>query len=168
MALISKKPAAAKASAPSPVAQSPVAHVEKTFEAANAQVADIQENVRKAAAKGLEQTREAYARVKSAAEEATHSVEASYSKATTGFAEINAKTIDALRANTDATFDFVKSLMGVKSVSEAITLQSEHARKQFDAISFQGKEISTLAQKIAAEAVEPIRSTLGKTFSQAQ
>ena len=168
MALISKKPVAAKVSDLSPVAQSPVAQVEKTFEAATAQVADIQENVRKAAAKGLEQTREAYARVKTAAEEATHSVEASYTKATTGFAEINAKAIDALRANTDATFDFVKSLMGVKSVSEAITLQGEHARKQFEAITFQGKEISTLAQKIAADAVEPIRTSLGKTFSPAQ
>ena len=58
--------------------------------------------------------------------------------------------------------------MGVKSVSEAITLQGEHARKQFEAITFQGKEISTLAQKIAADAVEPIRTSLGKTFSQAQ
>ena len=162
MALVSKKLASV------PAAQPAVAQVEKAYEGVTAQIAGAQENVRKAAEKGLEQSREAYARVKTAAEEATNSMEASYTKATKGIVEMNSKTIDAMRANSDATFDFFKSLMGAKSVSEAITLQSEHARKQFDAITFQGKELSSLAQKLAADAVEPLRTTFGKAFTPAQ
>ena len=137
----------------------------KAFETAAAPVREIQENVRKATEKGFEQSREAYARVKTAAEDATHSIETSYASATKGIVAINTKAIDALRANADAAFDLYKSLLGVKSVSEAITLQSEHARKQFEAVTFQGKEISSLAQKVAADSFEPLRATFGKTFT---
>ena len=161
MATVAKKVTLAPVSASVPDAA-------KAFETAAAPVRAMQENVRKATEKGLEETRAAYARVKSAAEDATHSIETSYASAGKGITALNTKAIDAMRANTDAAFDFYKSLMGVKSVSEAITLQSEHARKQFEAVTFQSKEISSLAQKVAADSIEPLRAAFGKSFPAAQ
>jgi phasin len=149
-------------------AAAPESTATEMYEAASAPVRDMQENVRKATERGVEETRAAYARVKAAAEEATGSLETSYTTASKGIVEFNTKALDAMRANTDAAFDLMKALFSVKSVSEAITLQSEHARKQYEAMSFQAKELANLAQKVATDAAEPIKTTVARTFSVAR
>jgi phasin len=169
MATTTKKPM--KSDSPvletAPIA-TPEAAATEIYEAASGPVRDMQENVRKATERGVEETRAAYARVKAAAEEATGSLETSYSTASKGILEFNTKALEAMRANTDAAFDLVKALFSAKSLSEAITLQSEHARKQYEAMSFQAKELVNLAQKVAADAAEPIKSTVVRTFSAAR
>ncbi len=179
-----RKPAAAKAapapaaaveapvSAPkaapvaAPVAAAPVADVQaaakEAVKAVETKVAEVQENVRKATEQGVEQTRAAYAKLKTAADAATASLETSYSVATKGVSEFNAKAIDALQSNTLAAFDFVKALAGAKSVSEAITLQTEHARKQYEAVTAQAKELAEIAKKVATDSAEPIKAQLTK------
>ena len=109
----------------------------KVFEAAAAPAREMQENLRKAAEQGLEQGKAAYARAKAAAEDATQSLEASYAAAVQGVTALNARAVDALRANVDAGFGFFKALASVKSLPEAFEVQSGHARKQFDALTFQ-------------------------------
>ena len=42
-------------------------------------------------------------------------------------------------------------------LSEVIELSTAHARKQFEALSAQSRELATLAQKVATEAAEPIK-----------
>ena len=46
-----------------------------------------------------------------------------------------------------------------------IELSSAHARKQFEALTEQGKELSALAQKVATETAEPIKNGMNRTFS---
>ena len=46
-----------------------------------------------------------------------------------------------------------------------IELSSAHARKQFEAFTAQGKELGALAQKVATETAEPIKSGMNKAFS---
>jgi phasin len=153
-------------------AQSPVVPVqalaepqfEKTVEAASAPIAEVQEKVRKAVEKSVADTRAAYAKAKAAAEEATGALEASCSTAAKGIVEFNTKAIEALRANAEANFDFLKSVISAKSLSEFVTLQSEHVRKQAEAITTQAKEMSALSQKVATESAEPIKSQVAKTF----
>src|SRR6516165_3169402 len=50
-------------------------------------------------------------------------------------------------------------------LSEVIELSSAHARKQFEALTEQSKELSALAQKVATETVEPIKSGMNRAFS---
>ena len=69
------------------------------------------------------------------------------------------------RANTNAAFDFANALMTVKSASEVVEVSTAHARKQFDVLSAQTKELTTLAQKVATESAEPIKSGMTKAFS---
>jgi phasin len=161
MAVASKKPVA---SSPD-FAVLPEAKVETVIDAVPASVGQMQENIRKAVEKGVADTRAAYEKAKTAAEEATGALETSYSTATKGVVAFNTKALDALRANAEANFDFVKAVINARSVSEFVTLQSEHASKQVEAINAQAKEIAALAQKIAAESVEPIKSQVAKTFS---
>jgi phasin len=160
MAVASKKSTSSTAD----LAALPEARIETVVESVPASVDQLQEHVRKAVEKGVADTRVAYARVKTAAEEATEALESSYSTATKGVVAFNTKALDALRANAEANFDFVKAVINAKSVSEFITLQSEHASKQVEAINVQAKEIAALAQKIAVESVEPIKSQVARTF----
>jgi hypothetical protein len=46
-----------------------------------------------------------------------------------------------------------------------IELSSAHARKQFETLTAQGKELGALAQKVATETAEPIKSGMNKAFS---
>ncbi len=141
------------------------AKVTQLFDVASAPVREIQENVRKATEKSVEDTRAAYARVKTAAEDATSSFEASYAAATKGFVALNTKALEAVRANTEAAFDFAKALFGAKTVQEAFTLQTEHARKSYETVTAQSKELAALAQKIATDSVEPLKASVSKVFS---
>jgi len=43
-----------------------------------------------------------------------------------------------------------------------VELSTAHARKQFETLSEQGKELATLAQKVATEAAEPIKEGMSK------
>ena len=66
--------------------------------------------------------------------------------------------IEAARVNTNAAFDFAGELMAAKTLSEVVELSSTHARKQFEALTEQSKELSALAQKVATETAEPIKT----------
>jgi len=57
-----------------------------------------------------------------------------------------------------------RALAGVRSVSEAIALQSEHMRKQYETLTAQAKELTALAQQVAADAAGPLKDQLDKAF----
>jgi phasin len=172
MAIASKKSGAAQVVELAPAAthaadvQAPDAST--MFESIAAPAREMQENLRKAAEKGIEESRAAYARVRSAAEEATESLETSYGATYRGLAEMNAKAVDAMRANAEAGFGFFKALAHAKSLPEVFELQSEHARKNFEVLSFQGKEFAALAQKIAADATAPLKAMMDKVVTASQ
>jgi hypothetical protein len=69
-----------------------------------------------------------------------------------------------MKANTTTNLDFAQELLGVRSPSEALELWSSHARKQFEVVSGQAKELAELTQKVAADTVEPIKTNASKLF----
>jgi phasin len=77
------------------------------------------------------------------------------------------KLIEISNANTAAVMDYFFHLLGSKSVSEIITLSAEQARKTFDATSAQNRELWGLAQKLTAEASEPVRKRVASVFQKA-
>jgi phasin len=120
---------------------------------------------REFAERGVAQAKDTYEKMKAAAEEATDVLETTYSTATKGASEYGQKVIDTARVNTNAAFDFAAELITAKSLSEWIELSSTHARKQFEAFTAQSKELSALAQKVATDTAEPIKSGMNKAFS---
>ena len=119
---------------------------------------------REFAEKGVEQTKANYEKFKAVAEENTEMLETVYSTATQGSTEYGLKMIEIARYNTNATFSFVEKLFGVKSPSEFIELATAHSRTQFETLTAQGKELGTLAQKVATETAEPIKSGVQKAM----
>jgi phasin len=138
--------------------------VAKMFEAPAKSMTEMQEKMRAMIEKGIAETRGVYTKAKSAADETNSALEASFVTAKTGAVEINSKVLEALRASADANFDFVKSILGVKSIADYVTLHSEFARKQIETLTGQTKEIAALAQKVATDSAEPIKTRVAKTF----
>ena len=122
---------------------------------------------REFAERGVAQAKDTYEKMKAAAEEATDVLETTYSTASKGASEYGLKGIEATRVNTNAAFDFFGELMTAKSPSEMIELSSAHARKQFESLTAQSKELSALAQKVATETAEPIKAGMNKAFNKA-
>ncbi len=120
---------------------------------------------REMAERGVAQAKDTYEKMKAAAEEATDVLETTYSTATKGASDYGLKVIEVARANTNAAFDFAGEIMAAKTLSEVVELSSAHARKQFEALTAQSKELGTLAQKVATETAEPIKNGVNKAFS---
>jgi phasin len=120
---------------------------------------------REFAERGVAQAKDTYEKMKAAAEEATDVLETTYSTATKGASDYGLKVIEVARANTNAAFDFAGEIMAAKTLSEVVELTSAHARKQFEQLTSQSKELSALAQKVATETAEPIRNGMSKAFS---
>ena len=127
-------------------------------------VAEIQQSIRGALEKGVVESRAAFVKAKTAADEAASAFELSFSAAKDGALVINAKAFEVWRANADANFDFLKASFATKSLPDLVALQAEFARKQLQAMTGQTKDIGSLTQKAMTEAVEPIKEQVAKSF----
>ena len=116
------------------------------------------------AEKSVSTARDGYAKLKSAADDATGLVEDTFETARKGAFTIGVKALDATQANSDASFAFAKDLFGAKTLSEVIELQSTFARKQFDAFAAQFKEFQSLTEKLVTETTKPVTDQVEKTF----
>ena len=137
---------------------------EEVEEAAVEPVAGMQESVRAAFEKGVAESRAAFVKAKVSADEAANAFEQSFTAAKDGVIAINAKALEALRANTEANFEFMKASFAVKSLADLVALQSEFTRKQVDAMTGQAKDIGALTQKTVADAFEPLKDQMAKSF----
>jgi phasin len=121
---------------------------------------EIPTAVREFAETGVTLTREIYERLKRNAEAASAVLEATYAKGGKGATDYGRKLIEITGSNSNAAFEFAAELMRVRSFSEMIELSAKHAHRQVETLTEQTKELTALAQKIAAEASEPIQSSV--------
>jgi phasin len=128
---------------------------------------EMPEVFREMTEKGVEQTRDAYAKAKVASEEAADLLQNTYEATAKRATDYNRKLIEITRANTRAAFDYVHELLGVKSPSDFIELSTTHMRKQFEIVSEQNKELCALAQEIATEAAGTIKASVSKAVNKA-
>ncbi|PZV38457.1 phasin [Mesorhizobium kowhaii] len=124
------------------------------------------EYVSAATEKGVEQTKEAYAKVKTGAEETQKALEASFETAKAVGSNLSLKTIAVLRANTEAAFSHFEALVSVKSPSEFVELQTAFVRKQVEQTVEQAKELQAAATKAAEDISRPIKSAFEKAVKE--
>jgi len=112
------------------------------------------------------QPAEAYEKMSAATAEATDLIKGSYSTAVKGAQEYNNKLLEFAQTNANTAFEFAKGMLGVKSPSEFIELSTERARKQFETLTEQTKELTALAQKVTLESTEPLKAGVAKALGQ--
>jgi phasin len=125
---------------------------------------EVPEQVRAFAEKGIAQARDNYAKFKEVAEGGNGAIEAAFGAASKGVHAYSAKLLGFGQANTNAGFDFLQELVGAKSLSDATEVWSSHARRQFGVFADQTRELTQLAQEIATETAEPIKTGAAKLF----
>ncbi len=106
-------------------------------------------------------------RTKATAEETSKAAREAYSTFASGAVEFHRQWIEMVRANTNATFDFVHQVLGVKSPSAFVELSAEHARKQAEAFAEQARHLTGIAQKLTTDMTGPMQSTMKNIFSKA-
>ncbi len=124
---------------------------------------EVPEVVRSFAEQGLNQTREAYVRMKDAAEEATDVLESSLEKSRESARAVQFKALDIAKENTDAAFELARQLLAATSVADAFQLQTAFVRERFEAFVDYSKEVQAAVQKASVEASEPAKSLFERT-----
>ena len=98
------------------------------------------------------------------AEESAKGIEQGYSAAVESLRDFNVKLIEMTQANATAAFEFARQISTAKGPSEAIELWSSQARKQFETLTTQSKELAALGQKIATVGAEPMARSLSQAI----
>lgn len=119
---------------------------------------------REIAEKTVSQAKVAYDRAKVSAEEATEVLEDTFSATSKHASDLNMALLGNARTNINAAFEFAEKLFGVKTVAEAVELQSAFARKQFESLTAQTKDMQTKAQKAAEECCKPAKDSVARTM----
>lgn len=122
-----------------------------------ARAAEATAAFREFAEKGISQAKDSYAKMKSAAEEATGIMETTYATASKGAADYGLKVVEMARANSNAAFDLAAELLGARTFAQVVEISTSHTRKQIDLLTAQVKELSTLAQQVATQTAEPLK-----------
>jgi phasin len=128
---------------------------------------EVPEQMRAFAEKGVSQVRDSYAKFKDAAETHNGTIEAVFTTASKGASDYSAKLLEFFKANTTSSLDFAQELFGVKTPAAVLELWTSHARKQFETLTAQAKELAELGQKVATETVEPIKASASKFYKPA-
>ena len=126
---------------------------------------EVPNMVREMAESSITSARQMYETARGAAEEATDMMEDTYENVRKSYTEMNMKLIDQAQANTDRVFAFAKEVAGVKSVSEAVELQTKFVREQFEAFASQAREMQETATKLAAETSGPMKEAWEKSVN---
>lgn len=135
-----------------------------TVEMPSFDVSKATDQFRAFAEKGVEQSKEAYAKLKTGAEEAQKSIETSYETARNVGAELSLKAIAALRTNAETGFAHLEALAGAKSLSEIVELQTAYLRKRVELTVEQAKDFQTVASKAAEDVSKPVKTAFEKAL----
>ena len=122
--------------------------------------------LREAAEISSTQTKQAVEQMTAATTDATDLMRDAYLTAVSRAREYNAKFVEFAQANTEAAFEFVHRLSGVKSPSEFFELSNNHSRQQFETLTEQARELGALAQKVVLATAERVQSDVNKAYSQ--
>lgn len=110
-------------------------------------------------------TRENFERGASATEDATRDAEQSYSSSLAGMRELNVKLIEMAQANTEAVFELAHDIASAGAPSDLAGIWAEHARRQFELMTKQSKELNDFGQKLAGRTAEPLARTFNEAFA---
>jgi phasin len=109
--------------------------------------------------------KDTYVKAQAAAEETSKVMERTYLTASKGAADFNLHLLEMAQVNMNAAFDFARQLTRVKSPTEFLELSTAQVRKQFETLTDQTQQLTSLAQKATTDATQPFQAEVAKTFS---
>lgn len=98
-------------------------------------------------------------------EDATRNAEQSYSSALAGMRQLNVKLIEMAHDNIEAVFELAHEIASAEAPADLTEIWAAHARRQFELMTNQSKELTELGQKLAGRATEPLSQSINQTFA---
>ncbi|MBX4952493.1 phasin [Rhizobium binae] len=135
------------------------------FSIASFDPSKLAESFREFAEKGAQQSKDAYAKLKTAGEEAGKTLEATVQTAQAGTVEIGLKAIDVLRVNAESSLSHMEALLGVKSIAEFVELQTSFLRKQAEIAVDQAKSMQETTKQVAEKLAKPSKEAAEKAMA---
>ena len=117
------------------------------------------------AEQGLAKSKEAYETMKTSVEDAQKTVETTMETAQAQSSKLSLAAINAMRANTEASFSHLEKLIGVKSLAEAFEIQSAFVRKQAEMAVDQAKEMQTVSKEAVDALSAPVKAATEKAMA---
>jgi hypothetical protein len=77
--------------------------------------------------------------------------------------ELNGKLIDMAHANADEVFDLAHELASAQAPSDLAVIWSAHARRQFEMMTTQVRELTLLGEKFASRSTDPFKRSFTKS-----
>jgi len=93
------------------------------------------------------QAKHMFESAREAGQETTRRLEDTFSRAAQSSIEYQQKVFAIAKSHFDRAFDYAQQLVAVKSPSEFIEVSMNHARRQFEAMIEETRELASLAQK---------------------
>ncbi|MEQ8298186.1 MAG: phasin [Nitratireductor sp.] len=122
------------------------------------------DQLRSFAEKSLEQSKDAYAKFKAGAEDAQKTLETSFETMKQTGDEVSLKAVAAMRANAEAGFGHLEALIGAKTISEFVELQTGFVRKNVEMLVDQAKDMQAVSSKAAEDIAKPVKTAFDKTM----
>ena len=116
--------------------------------------------------KGIEQSTQAYAKLKDNTEAAQKAMEESFETAKSASNEWSLKAIASMRANAEAGFDHLEALTSVTTLPNFFEMQTAFARKQAESAAEQMKEMQAASTKAFEEIFKPVKDIYSKTMAE--
>jgi hypothetical protein len=130
-------------------------------------MSDVSTSTRRFAEKSAAQTKSAFNKSGAAIVEQARRAEHNASTASNGVRECYLKILGMAQENTDAGFDLARELASVRTPSEFVEVWNAWARSAYGILSEQTKELTDLAQKVAASTAQPLTNGLMNPFRRA-
>ena len=124
------------------------------------------DQIRAFAEKSVEQSKEAYAKLKTGAEDAQKAIETTLETVKSASADLSLKSIAAMRANAEVNFSHLEALVGAKSLSEVVELQTAFLRKRVEMTVEQVKDFQASSTKVAEEVSKPVKTAFEKALKE--
>jgi len=117
-----------------------------------------------AATRGMLTSEGAASHAGAVADRVGHAIPQDVSGPADALVQYNTKLLDAVRANMAATGDLCTALMSAKSLPEVVALNADHVGRQMHVMTTQGRELVSLAQKLAFGALQPLKAMAMSRF----
>ena len=127
--------------------------------------APFADQIRTFAEDGLAKSKEAYEQMKTSMEDTQKTIETAMETAQTQSSKLSLTAIGAMRANAEAGFAHLEKLVGVKTLAEALEIQSAFVRKQAEMAVDQAKEMQTVSQEAFTALSAPVKEAAEKAMA---
>ena len=104
----------------------------------------------------MNEARENFDQMLATGVEAVQGVQEGVASALENVRDLNVRLIDMAQANTDAAFDLAREVAEAKAPSDLVQAWTTHATKQFDMLTKQASELTTLGQQFANTSSEAV------------